>query len=175
MPVEEELAFGHSYLGLVGNISDKLWWNTLTHPNRVTVAAYEQRCLLPTEWGAWKDQDSQLSWQAPTFGNQDHFGFSIFKRILLNIISGPHGQMFAVCRKFLKCEFLFQNRATVLPLIWPQNHNAHGMDTQAFNRLWSCIPQSYMCWTDITGLLVLQGGWRNIRDACVRGGSTIEK
>lgn len=59
-------------------------------------------------------QYSQLSWQAATFGNQDDFGFSIFKRILLNIISGQHGQMFAVCRKFWKCNFLFKNRTTFL-------------------------------------------------------------
>lgn len=128
----------------------------LTHPNHVTVAADQQCCLLPTEWGAWKAQDSQLSWQAPTFGNQDHFGFSSFKRILLNIISGPHGQMFAVCRKFWKHDFLFQNRTTVLPFIQPQNHNAHGMDMLAFDWLWSYLPQSYMCWTDITKLPVLQ-------------------
>lgn len=26
----------------------------------------------------------------------------------------------------------------------------------AFDRLWSYIPQSYVCWTDITGLQILQ-------------------
>ena len=107
----------------------------LTHPNHVTVAANQQHCLLPKERGAWKTQDSQLSWQAPTFGNQDNFGFSISQRILPSVISGPHGQMFAVCRKFWRCDFLFQNRATVLPLIQPQNRNAHGRNMLAFNRL----------------------------------------
>lgn len=146
----------------------------LTHPNHVTVAADQQHSLLPTEWEAWKAQDSQLSWQAPTFGNQDDFGFSIFEGILLNIISGPHGQMFAVCGRFWKCNFLFKNRTTVLFIIQHQTHNAHGMNMLALNWLWSYILQSYVCQIDITRLWILQEAGE-ISEMYVRGGSRVEK
>lgn len=66
----------------------------------------------------------------------------------LNVISGPHGQIFAVCRNFGKCGFLFQNRTP--PPNQPPNHGARGMAVLAFGWLCSHIPPA---WTDLTEVL----------------------
>lgn len=65
---------------------------------------------------------------------------------------------------------IFRPKIEQLPLIQPQNCDSCGMDTPALDWLGSHIPQRYLCWADISVLLVCRK-----LEIYQRGGNRIQK
>lgn len=105
----------------------------LTHPNHVSAAADQQCCLLPTA-RSLEGPGFPAKLAGSNLWQPRSFWFQRFQKDTTEHYFRTTWADVCCVQKVLEM-FLFQNRTTVLPLIQPQNHSAHGMDMLAFDQL----------------------------------------